>query len=120
MNPVHVTVGYRHWKGSSQVEKSESSIIVIDSLEINGCWVDDRWADLSLQGFATISLRQIEDAPGYSEIKEQNDKDYALLREQFTDPDDYLEGTDEDVLVLPVSTIEWVELAPYLYLDPVA
>jgi len=105
---MQVTVGYRYGAGSQFVTEDESGIIVIQHFEIGEHWIPSEAGTLRNDGpFLTLALSvpPEEDAPFMERARES----IAALRAELT-ADDWLEGTTDDVLVLPVSQIKWAEL----------
>jgi hypothetical protein len=83
--------------------------LVVTELEVNGLHAMPDGAELSLDTFATIRIRRMptEDLDG--EWIRRLQESHNMLINQI-DPDDCLEGTDEETLILPVSSLEFVEL----------
>jgi hypothetical protein len=104
---MHVKVAFRYLAGEHVVDEAESWIIAIEHFEIAGRWLSSEHATLCNQGpFLEFHVQEIDE--DYPYIQKGN-REVAELRESLT-PDDWLEGTDEEVLRLPVSSIEWIDM----------
>lgn len=90
--------------GSQVVTLDKGSILFAHHLEINGrfFWSDE--VDVHLGGFISAEIR----AGGHG----LSEGSYDSLRQEFWDPADYLEGTTDSVLVLPITEFKTVVMPP--------
>lgn len=113
MRRFHVTVFYAHAKGSEWVTADESDIIFARAYGVGSVLVDLEWAELRFTPFGEIHLRKVTDAtqrhPAFVEP-------YERLWASLT-ADDWLEATTEEIIVLPVSTINFREGGEGTYAD---
>ena len=106
---MEVTVGYHYLAGDLLVSEHESVIMGIQHFEVGGHLIPSDVAVLENQGpflTLTLSMPLFEDDAPYLERARES---IAALRAELT-ADEWLEGTTDDVLVLPVSSIKWAEL----------
>jgi len=110
---IHVRVRYAHWRGDSQVEPEDSAIIVVIEYEFNGFPVSDSAVVLEFDTFASATLAVPEDHPEIpDDINESNRLFHERCIKAFRDTltaSDWLDGTTDDVLVVPVSRLEMIE-----------
>ncbi|HSE47498.1 MAG TPA: hypothetical protein VLA89_19550 [Gemmatimonadales bacterium] len=111
MKQTHVVVNYKPWRGEQWVDPEDAWVLVCSGYEINGHHVHDGTANLVVDGAIFTIRLQVPDYsdPAYDDYRESNiahaEKCIAAIREELTE-EDWLEETTEDVLVLPVSSIE--------------
>lgn len=113
MKKTHVVIHYAPWKGTHQVSAEDAEALICVGFEINGHRVGDKVATLEFGTFASIRL---EMPPSYYEIDdEMNEKNRAFHQQQIAEvrdeltEEDWLMDTTDDVLVLPVASLEMVE-----------
>ncbi len=114
MKQNHVTVFYVHAKGGGWVSAEESDIIFARAYGVGTVLVDLEWAELRFTPFGEIHLKKLEGEqlarhPSFIEP-------YQRLWHSLT-ADDWLDATTEDVIVLPVSTIQFREEPDHTYGD---
>lgn len=115
MRQNHVKVFYAHCKGDSFVEAPESVITFVRAYGVNGVLVDCDWAELKFVPFGQIHLRRLSE-----QEREARPPYMTLPYERFLATltvDDWLEETTDEVVVLPVSTLELVEQREGGYAD---
>ena len=106
---VHVTVGFRYYAGDKIVAEDESRIMGVVHYEVAGKWIPCELAELVADGpFMTLRLSESSEYEG--PWLERHSQDVRDLREELT-PGDWLEQTTDEVLVLPVSSMEWVDMS---------
>jgi len=96
----------------------KNSILFVCHLEIDGisCFTEGevRFSMDGSEGFFMLELhrptpeRQLWMDTGFSRSPKRK-YGYENIRAFFTDPDDYMEGTDDDVLILGVHKLEFIE-----------
>jgi hypothetical protein len=110
MKQTNVVVHYAPWKGTDQVSLEDSWVLVTLDYEINGHRLRDEYVTLEMDKMMTVII-QVPDYsdPAYDEFRESNiahaEELIAALRDELTE-EDWLEGTTDEVLILPVSTLE--------------
>ena len=113
MKKTHVVIHYAPWKGANQVSAEDAVRLVCVGFEINGHRVGDNVATLEFGTFASICL---EVPRSYPELDDEmnaknrafHEQQIAAVRDELTE-EDWLEETTDDVLVLPVASLEMVE-----------
>jgi hypothetical protein len=112
---IHLKVEFRHWAGCSQVPRDKSGIVVICGYELNGMFVGESLGKLVADTFLMFEVAMPK--PIDTRHWKMNNKYWTdsikQIRAAFTE-EDWMEGTTDEVLLLPVSTIEWVELPPHV------
>ena len=106
MKQNHLVVNYRHWADATQVSRDESVIIVVPSYELNGMHVSDAIGRLELAPFATFHVGLFDTSRDYEQFWLERIQE---IRKDYTEAD-WLEETTDDLLVLPVSMMEFVEI----------
>ena len=112
MKKIHAVIGYRGWKGSSQVPLDESRCLVISCVDLT--FVDELKMGAGLPWQEEIALRENQNCLGVRLRLDpfailEIDSPTPDLKAHFT-PDDWIEDTTDSLLCLPVSTIEWKEI----------
>lgn len=117
---VAVKVYIKSIKGSSRCQPGEKdSIVFARFLELDGMEVytegEVKLTSAGSEGFLMLELHRptperLAWMRGYTKSAAQwRSEGYDAIRALFADPDDYMEGTDDDVLILGVRSIEYVE-----------
>ena len=103
MRQFHVQVFFAHCKGSDFVENWDSVITFVRAYLVNGVYVSEDWAELIFQPFGQLHLHPPRDGrhPALTEP-------YQEFLDSLTE-EEWLEGTTDDVIVLPVSRFEFIE-----------
>lgn len=110
---ICVKVLYAHWSGEHQVDASDSHQIVVIGYDVNGYDFSPSQMKLEFDTFAQAhifigdDLREIDPEMNEKNRKYHREKLQAL-RDTLT-PSDWLEGTTEEDLYLPIACIEWIE-----------
>jgi hypothetical protein len=99
---VDVRVGLRPWRGDRQVAQEDAVVLFIESIEVDGTYWSTTRAKLSLEGFASVEVTLKNPPPSDAGSFEEFRSRYG--------PDDYLMGTTDTVLYLPVRSIEMIDL----------
>lgn len=114
MKKFHVTAFYVHASGIEWVSVDRSDILFVRAYGVGTTLVDLEWADLHFTPFGEIHLRKLSD-------------DQLNRHPSLVDPylrfwhsltkDDWLDTTTTDVIVLPVSSIDFREWREGTYMD---
>lgn len=110
---IDVRVLYAHWRGEDQVIAQDSAQIVLIAYEINGHHLSHEQVRLEFDIVARAYVWVPEPLPEVDlATNERNHVYYSdhmdALRSTLT-PHDWLEETTDEVLVLPIARISWVE-----------
>lgn len=110
MRQTNVVLHYAHWRGQDQVSREDSAVVVVLDYEINGHFLRDEYVTLTADKMMTLSIEVPDYSdPTYDEYRESNiaqaEKRIGALRSELT-AEDWLEGTTDEVLLLPVSSLE--------------
>ena len=96
----HVKVYFAHCKGSEFVEGEDSLITFARAYFVNGVYVDAGWAELRFSPFGEMALFPPED---------ERHPDFADPYRELLDSITLEDRLDQDGIVIPVSTFEFVE-----------
>lgn len=120
---MHVKVGFRYASGDHFVSEDESGIIAIQHFEVNGHWISADVATLRNRGpFLYLYLhRSVPDGESdpyilksIAQVLELADEieDNDWVDETWSAREGTTQETTDDVLCIPVSSLEWVALTP--------
>jgi hypothetical protein len=115
MKHNHVTVFYAHINGSKVVDASNSLITFVRAYGVNGTLVDCDWAELRFVPFGQLHLRRLDERERSSRHPEIV-QPYERLLDSYTE-EDWLEETTDEVIVIPVSSMDISEKSDGTYAD---
>lgn len=103
----NVEIRYLHWSGSRPVSAGDSEILVVDGYIVDDLYVNSLIAEIVMDGpFMTIEIGVPEDLD--DSFRERWQQVVDELRSHYT-AEDWLEGTTDEVLILPVARVSVVE-----------
>lgn len=120
MKKIHVEIHTVGWRGDEAASTEDASVLVAEHLVVNGEEIHPfGWQILADSSFLTLAVRltpagEAVDSLGSAtdSVREIHDRATAMELHawagQFA-PDDYLWGTTGDRLLLPITTLSFVQ-----------